>query len=185
MLPIIVPAGITEFWDENKEEFVYIKTGKDYTLHLEHSLLSIRKWESRWHKSYLNAKHFTYEEDLDYIKCMTMDSNVPDEVYGRLTEKNRSDIYKYINDPHTATTFSSREPKKPTRDVITAELIYQWMIELGIPFECQKWHLNQLITLIRVCRIKTGQSKKMSKSETAAYYASLNAARKKKWKTKG
>lgn len=180
MLQITIPS--TELWDEQKEEFVYTK---EKTLQLEHSLVSISKWESKWNKSFLSSKEKTTEEIIDYIRCMTITQNVDPEIYTRLPNQTIQQIYDYINAPMTATVFSDTGRKGGNRDVITSELIYYWMIALNIPFECQKWHLNRLLTLIRVCEIKNAPPKKMSKRETMSRNAALNAARRKKYNTKG
>lgn len=180
MLQITIPS--TELWDEQKEEFVYTK---EKTLQLEHSLVSISKWESKWNKSFLSSKEKTTEEIIDYIRCMTITQNVDPEIYTRLSNRTIQQIYDYINAPMTATVFSDTGQKGGNRDVITSELIYYWMIALNIPFECQKWHLNRLLTLIRVCEIKNAPPKKMSKRETMSRNAALNAARRKKYNTKG
>lgn len=180
MLRITIPA--VELWDERKQEFV---TTKEQTLQLEHSLVSLSKWESKWNKSFLSSKDKTMEETIDYIKCMTLTQNVNPDVYNYLTSKNISEVNDYIGSPMTATVFSDDTSRKHSREVITSELIYYWMIALQIPFECQKWHLNRLITLIRVCNVKNAPPKKMSRRETRNRYAELNAARRKKLNTKG
>ena len=178
MLQITIPLS-REGWDEVNEEFVEAKT---YELRLEHSLVSLSKWEEKWCKPFLSNTELTDEETFDYIKCMTVTKNVPDEVYDRMTESNINDILNYIKAPMTATTFAKEEPKnKINGEIITAEIVYYWMISLQIPFECRKWHLNKLITLIRVCSKKNEPPRKMTNAERAA----LNAARKKKHKTKG
>ena len=125
------------------------------------------------------------EETLDYIKCMTLTKNVNPEVYNHITRTNIQEINDYIDAPMTATTFSKDESGKRNREIITAELLYYWMIDAKIPFECQKWHLNRLITLIRVCSIKNTPPKKRSSRETANRYAAMNAARRKQLNSKG
>lgn len=180
MLQIIVPA--IEGWDEINEVFV---TSKDQTLQLEHSLISLSKWESKYCKPFLTKDNKTVEETLDYIKFMTITPHVDPNVYMRLTKDNVETINEYIAAPMTATTFPNRNSSKINREQITSELIYYWMIALQIPFECQKWHLNRLLTLIRVCNIKNQPPKKMSKQEITNNYAAINAARKKKLNTKG
>ena len=184
MLRIIIPAPKAEEWDEQKEEFVYRTIGKDQTICLEHSLVALSKWESKWCKPFLSSEK-TDEEFLDYIKCMTLTSNVSPEVYNNLTEKNLMEIRDYINAPMTATTFVEDKVKKPNREIITAELIYYWMITLSIPSEYQKWHINRLITLIRVCEIKNSKPKKHSKREIMSRNAAMNAARRKQLNTTG
>ena len=180
MLPIHIPA--TEQWDETKQEFVSTKA---ITLQLEHSLVSLQKWESKWHKAFLSKKEKTAEETIDYIKCMTITQNVSDDVYSCLTQENINEINAYIENPMTATYFSDQDNNKSNRETITAELIYYWMIALQIPIECKKWHLNQLLTLIRVCNIKNQPPKKMSRREIMSRNAALNAARRKQMNSKG
>lgn len=180
MLQITIPS--IELWDEKKEEFIYTK---GQTLQLEHSLVSLSKWESKWCKSFLFTKEKTYEETLDYIKCMTLTQNVDPEVYNRLTNVNIDDINKYIEAPMTATFFSDDKLTKSSREIITAELIYYWMIALNIPFECQKWHLNRLLALVKVCNIKNSPPKKRSGKEIMSRNAALNATRRKRLNTKG
>ena len=177
MLHIIVPAR--ELWDEEKEEFVYVKK---QNLQLEHSLVSISKWEKKWHKPYLSKEKKTHEEILDYIRCMTITQNVDPYVYYCLTDDNMEQIQKYIEDPMTATTFSKESKGGSSREVVTAEIIYYWMISLGIPFECQKWHFNRLFTLIKVCSIKNQPPKKRSRREIMSQHAAVNAARRKRAK---
>lgn len=168
-------------WNEKKEEFIEIpKT----TLQLEHSLVSLSKWESKTHKPFLTTK-LDNEETLEYVKCMIITPNNvdPNVVYG-LTNKNIIEIKNYITDPMTATYFTNTKDEK-SKEIITSEVIYYWMISLQIPFECQKWHLNRLLTLIRVCNEKNAPEKKMSKNEIMARNRALNEQRKAKYKTKG
>ena len=181
MLQITIPDE--ESWDEQKEQFVV--TWKGRSLQLEHSLISISKWESRWCKPFLSKKGLTREETLDYIKLMTVTPNVPPDTYNHLTSENIEQITQYINAPMTATTISEDKSGKNNREVVTAELIYYWMIALNIPFECQKWHLNRLLTLIRVCNIKNAPPKKRSKRDIMSQNAALNAARRKQLNTRG
>ncbi len=185
MLQITIPAAVYEEFDEEKNEFVYTTISKEQTLQLEHSLVSLSKWESKWCKPFLSKQEKTDEEILDYIKYMTLTQNVKPEVYARLTRTNIEQINKYIDSPMTATTFSKEATRGGAREIVTAELIYYWMIALNIPFECQKWHLNRLLTLIRVCNIKNSPPKKMSKRQTASQYAQLNAARRKQFNSRG
>ena len=179
MLQITVPA--VEMWDESTE--TYINTKKT-TLQLEHSLVSVSKWESKWCKSFLSHTNKTYDETIDYIKCMTLTRDVDPLVYYGLTNDNIEQINKYIAAPMTATSFSDKNGKGG-REIITSELIYYWMISQNIPFECQKWHLNRLLTLIRVCNIKNAPPKKHSRREIASRNAALNAARRKQLNSKG
>ena len=180
MLWITIPAS--ECWDELKQEFVYTK---EKTLQLEHSLVSLSKWESKWNKPFLSQKEMSRKETIDYVRCMTITQNVPPEVYDRLTNKNLQEISEYINAPMTATTFSTERNGKINREVVTAEIIYHWMVALQIPSEYQKWHLNRLITLIRVCENKNSPPQKMGKKATMNKYAALNASRRKQLNSKG
>lgn len=182
MLHLVVELE-SERWDEKNEVFVEAKTT---TLQLEHSLVSLSKWESKWCKPFISTKEKTYEQTVDYIKCMTITQNVKPEVYEHLTRKNIEEIDEYINAPMTATFFSGEENKKKTKNkVITSEIIYHWMIALNIPMEFHKWHLNRLITLIKVCSIENQPPKKRSNRDTLSQYAALNAARRAKLKSKG
>ena len=180
MLRITIPE--VELWDEEKQEFVYIK---EQTLSLEHSLVSLSKWESKWNKAFLGKTEKTPEETLDYIKCMTITQNVDPEIYNYLTPDNINQVNKYIEAPMTATTFSNEKVSSASRETVTSELIYYWMIALNVPFECQKWHLNRLLTLIRVCNIKNTPPKKMSKRELMSRNSALNAARRQQLNTRG
>lgn len=180
MLKITIPAG--EQWDEINQ--VFINT-KEQTLQLEHSLVSLSKWESKWCKAFLTKNEKTDEETIDYIKCMTITQNVDPNVYNCLTKENVEQIKKYIEAPMTATYFSEEHSSKSSREQVTSELIYYWMIALNIPMECQKWHLNRLLTLIRVCNIKNQPPKKMSKRAIMSRNAALNAARRKQLNTRG
>lgn len=187
MLQIIVPAvNYDDLWDEEKQVFIPVASKKEQTLQLEHSLVSLSKWESKWCKPFFTKEEKSYEEIIDYIQCMTLNKNIDPEVYYRLTDDNISKINQYIEAPMTATTFyNDRNNGVGKRETITSELIYYWMIALNIPFECQKWHINRLITLIRVCEIKNTPPKKRSKREIASNYAALNAARRKQLNSKG
>lgn len=179
MLEITIPA--VEQWDQIKQEFI---NKPAQTLRLEHSLVSLSKWESKWCKAFLTKNEKTIEETLDYIRCMTITQNVDPEVYIHLTPENIAQINAYIEAPMTATYFS-QDKGKPSNEQITAELIYYWMIAFNIPFECQKWHLNRLLTLVRVCNVKSQPPKKMSKKEIMSRNAALNAQRKAQLGTKG
>ena len=181
MLTIEVPIS-PEGWDEVKEEFVEAKT---QTLQLEHSLESLSKWQSKRKKPFYSKEKISDAETLAYIKCMTLTKNVDPSVYDHLTTKNIKEVIDYICDPMTATTFSKNDKNPVNREVITSELIYYWMIASNIPFECQKWHLNRLITLIRVCGIKSTPPKKRSMRDIMSRNAALNAARRKQMNTKG
>jgi len=180
MLQITVPG--TELFDESTESF--IRTN-DTQLKLEHSLLSISKWESKWCKPFLAKSKEdvrTNEEMLDYIKCMTLNS-VPTNVYNALTPKNLKEIGDYIAHPMTATTVTNLK-KSSNKEIVTSELIYYWMIVCNIPFECEKWHINRLLMLIKVCNAKNNPEK-MNREDLILRNRALNAARKKALHTRG
>lgn len=174
MLEIVVPEN--EFFVETDNSFHHIKTT---TLQLEHSLVSLSKWESKWNKPFLGKDEKTVEECIDYVKCMTITQHVDPYVYYGITTDTFEKINKYIELPMTATWFGKKEKKSFGHEVVTAEVIYYWMISLNIPFECQKWHLNKLITLIRVCNEKNAPHDKATKQELGSRYRALNAARRK------
>lgn len=179
MLQIKIPA--VEQWDEISEEFV---SSKEQVLTLEHSLVSISKWEAKWCKPFLRKAPKTVEETIDYIRCMTTTQNVNPKAYSFLTVENMNEINSYIEAPMTATTIKEM-PGRRGGEEVTSELIYYWMIALNIPFECQKWHLNRLLTLIRVCNIKNQPPKKQSARATLNQYNAINAARRKQLNSKG
>lgn len=180
MLRIAIPGR--EIWDEKSENFIQIKGA---VLQLEHSLVSLSKWESKWHKPFQGNEEKTFEEMTDYIRCMTLTQNVNPLVYTLIDEDIMKKVSDYIADPMTATWFSKDDKSPPSREIITAEIIYYWMITLNIPFECQKWHLNRLITLIRVCGAKNAPAKKMNRRQLAKRNAALNAARRKQLNSRG
>lgn len=180
---LILDIPDEEQWDELNQRFVY---GKGCKITLEHSLLSLSKWESKWCVPFIGKTDMTDEQVIDYIKCMTITQNVPDEIYSKLSDKHYTQVKDYIDAPMTATWFSKTDtPGKINNEQITSELIYYWMVALQIPFECQKWHLNRLITLIRVCNIKNQPPKKMSQHEIAKRNRALNEARRKAMNSKG
>ena len=171
----------TRLWDPVKEEFLYVKSQK---LLLEHSLLSISKWEAKWKKPYLNSDK-TPIEVVDYIRCMTLTKNVDPNVYYAIPATELEKLQNYILDPMTATTITNHEQKRPGREVITAEILYWQMAQLNIDLEWEKRHLNRLITLIQVCAIKSQPPKKMSKADIAKQNKALNAARRKRHNSRG
>lgn len=184
MLQLEIPSF--ELYDEDKNEYIYVK---GQTLQLEHSLVSIAKWESKWNVPYLDSKNHTHEQVMDYIKCMTITQNVNDNIYKYMPRSCINVIEEYINLPMSATKFvklSEDEDKISSSEIITAEVIYYWMISLNIPIEFQKWPINRLLTLIRVFNLKNGTGKKKkSKSELAKMYHEINAERRKKYNSKG
>ena len=178
MLRVYVPAIVLH--NPKTNELVTIKAT---TLSLEHSLLSLSKWEAKWKKPFITKKNHTKEEMTDYVRCMTLGQEADDKVYEHLPASVIKSINDYINDTMTATWFNNKNPNqinanaKQNSSAITSELIYYWMVEHGIPFECQKWHLNRLLTLIRICNIKSQPAKKMSKNDILMQNAALNAKR--------
>lgn len=181
MLELYVPPN--EIYLEDKEEFFYFKGGK---LQLEHSLISIRKWEAKHHKPYLSTDK-TKEEILSYIKCMVLNREVDPIIYLFLTNEMIEKVAKYIEDPMTATWFNDSKigASKRSNEVITAEIVYYWMISLHIPMEFERWHFNQLTTLIKVVSIKSSPPKKLTPQEAAEERARLNAERRAKFHTNG
>lgn len=182
MLQVHIPGG--EFYDESTQTFVDVKPR---TIVLEHSLLSVSRWESKWHKSYMNAENLSDEENFDYIRCMCIDQNIDKEILLRIPLSERIRIRDYITDSMTATTITNRKkdshPAK--KEIITSEIIYYWMVFYNIPFECEKWHLNRLLMLIQVCSIKEGSHEKMSRKDNLAMRRALNASRKAKTGSRG
>lgn len=179
MLTIVVPG--VEAFNEETEEF---ETIGDFTLELEHSLVSLSKWEEKHEKPFLGTKDFTAEEMFDYIKCMVLTEDVPEDVYGRFTEKNAMDINDYINKKMTATWFSDK-PGRTSRETITAELIYFWLNSFQIPWDAQYWHLNKLFTVIRIHSAKSNPDKKMTRAERFAEQRRLNEQRRAAANSKG
>jgi len=169
-------------FNNSTQEFISDKLG---TLVLEHSLVSLSKWEQIFEKPFINNERKTDKETLEYIKCMNVGTDTPPEVFENLSQSNINDIQNYINAKMTATWFTEEQGHQQSREIITAELIYYWMISLGIPFECQEWHLNRLLTLIQVCNRKNAPKKKMSHAEAAAKMSEMNRLRREQLKTNG
>lgn len=185
MLKIHIPKS-SVFVDNLGQYGGFIET-PETDLCLEHSLVSISKWESKWEKPFISKDQHTAEELLDYIKCMTLTQNVDPLVYHAISNDKDmlKKIYAYIDAKMTATTFTNRNPNLPAHKtnggkIITSEQIYYWMFQSQIPIQCEKWHLNRLLTLIRIYSVENGNGKKMSKSETLAQYKAINAARRAK-----
>lgn len=181
MLQILVTTS-EETFDEATSTFV----PPDYVaLNLEHSLVTVSKWESKFEKPFLGGSDKTEEETLWYIRAMIQGDFPPEDVLQKLSATNLDEINTYINAKMSATTFNEPETKKGSREIITAEIIYHWMISLQIPWEAQHWHLNRLLTLIRVCNVKNSPPKKMSKQEAAQKQRALNEARRRQMGTRG
>lgn len=182
MLTITVP-GI-EYFDEDSGMF-FTKDEENFDLVLEHSLATLSKWEAIYEKPFLGEAEKTDEEVFHYIQLMIQTPNVPPEVIGRITEKNMDEINDYINSKQSGTTFNEPKNQRKSRETISAELIYYWMTFYHIPFECENWHLNRLLTLIRVCNVKSAPAKKMSRREMVAQTRALNAQRREQLGTRG
>lgn len=180
MLEIVV--GGIEHFDDATNEFV-LRGGTK--LELEHSLVSLSKWEQIFEKPFLGRENKTADEILGYVKAMTLTPDVPEEIFLKLSDRNVEEINNYIDKKMTATYFNEMPGAPRSREVVTSELIYYWMITFNIPFECERWHLNRLFTLIRVCNLKQGKPQKMSRSEIAARNRELNAQRRAQYNTKG
>ena len=181
-MPITITIPARDLFDERINKFITVKEQK---ITMEHSLLSISKWESKWHKPYLSREEKTEEESIDYLRCMCITPNVDPNVFYAMDRKSAQAIADYIADPMTATTFHDTD-KRPSREIITNELIYFWMANFSIPFDpCQKWHLNRLMTLIQVAAIKNQPPKKMGMKDIAKQYGSLNAQRRAALNTRG
>lgn len=187
MLTITIPGG--EFYDEVNNKFFEVKEQK---LVIEHSLVSISKWESKWKKPFIdtlsnwskNPNSINMDEIYDYIRCMTLTQNVNPDVYKFIPSNVINDIFEYMNDPMTATWFKAEE-KNRKGEVVTSELIYYWMTACNIPFECQKWHFNRLMVLIRIAGEKNQPPKKMNKNNILKQNRALNAQRRARMKSRG
>lgn len=188
MFKVTIPArpGI-EMFDEATDSFITLPERKEQILELEHSLVAISKWESKWNIAFVSKnRELTQEQSLDYIRCMTLNEDVPVDVYEEISKETFDEIMNYVNAPMTASVIPKMSNKQTNREVVTAELIYYWMTALNIPFDpCQNWHLNRLITFIEVCSVKSAPPKKMGKRTLARQYADTNAARRKQLGTRG
>lgn len=180
MLKLIIPGG--ELFDEKTSTF--IETEKA-VIHIEHSLVSMSKWEAFFEKPFLSTKDKTHEEVLSYIRMMILESDVPPELVDRLSPENMLAIRDYIESPQSATTFGEMPEKKSRGEVVTTELIYYFMVAFNIPLECEHWHINRLFSLIRICNIKNSKPEKRSRSEIAKRNHELNAQRKAQLNTTG
>lgn len=167
----------------DEERNIFVKQPR-VSLSLEHSLVSLAKWESTYHKPFLSRDEKSIEETLYYIKCMTITQNVDNKVYGRINQKIIDKVTRYIEDPMTAMVFPKKEGPG-SREIVTADIIYYWMVSFNIPLECQKWHLNRLLALIKVCSIKSQPPKKMSRSELIKRQKELNSQRRSRLNSPG
>ncbi|MET0786860.1 MAG: hypothetical protein ABWY25_09155 [Paenisporosarcina sp.] len=180
MLRIIVPGA--EFFDETTSTF---ESSDDVELELEHSLVSLSKWESKFQKPFLSSEQKTPPEVYGYIEAMILNPIYPNNIVFKFTQRNLDEINKYIDSKESATTFGVMPERKGRGEVITSELIYYWMVIFNIPFDCEHWHLNRLFALIRICNIKSSKPKKMSRHEIAMRNRELNAKRREQYNTRG
>ena len=181
MLQVTIPE--CDWFDERTNTFG--KT-KETTLQLEHSLVSIHRWEMKWCKPFLGKDQKTAEECIDYIRCMTLTQHVDPAVYNAITPAVMDQINDYIEAPMTATWFGDKNKQGASRrEIVTSEVIYYWMISLNIPWECRKWHLNTLLTLIRVCNAKNAPQKKQNRREMMEQRTAINKARRARLNSKG
>ena len=180
MLTLLVKSE--EFYDEQNEEFTSVP---DVILELEHSLLSLSKWESKFKKPFLGPNEKTLEETMGYVEAMVISNNCDNSILNRLTSEHFLKINDYISSTESATTFNTNQKSRGNSEIITSELVYYWMIAFNIPFECENWHLNRLFSLIQICNIKNTNQKKMPKNEIAARNRALNEQRKAQLNTRG
>lgn len=185
MLKLVIPA--LELFDEKNNLFI---NQDEVTLELEHSLVALAKWESKWEKPFLGSDEKSTEETLDYLRCMTLNPDVPPEVYRRINDDHMAQVNKYLEAKMSATWFtepkvSGNAPVRRSRETITAEIIYYWIVALQLDWEVQHWHLNRLFTLIKVCNQKNAPEKKRPKRDMVAERQRLNAERKAAMKTQG
>lgn len=185
MFQVCIPEQHYEFLNE-KDEFISVDVNET-KFKIEHSLISIRKWEQKWHKPFLTEDDKTKEETMDYIRCMTITPNIDQNVYNWIPSDVFKNIMDYIQDPSTATWFNDKKigAQKTKNEVVTAEIIYYWMISLSIPIELEKWHLNQLLTLIKVVSIKNDKDNKLDPKLASKQRVALNKARRAKYHSKG
>lgn len=180
MLKIVIEGE--EFYNEEEKTF---ETINDVHLELEHSLVSVSKWESIYEKPFLTPGVKSSEEIFDYIKAMVLTPNVDLDVLYTCSQKNLDKIQQYIDSNQSATTFGVMPERRGPGEIITSELIYYWIVSFNIPFECQYWHLNRLFSLIRICNIKNSKPKRMSRNEIAQRNRELNAQRRERLGTSG
>jgi len=180
VLQVIVEGD--EFFNEETSEFTSVG---DVVLELEHSLVSLSKWESEFQVPFLSRSEKTSQEIFGYIKAMILTEDFDPDIILRFTQDNLNKINAYIESKQSATTFGLMPETGGRGETITSELIYYWLVAFNIPFECQYWHLNRLFALIRICNIKNSPEKKMSKSEIAMRNRALNEQRKAQLGTHG
>lgn len=179
---LIITIEGEELFNESDQTFEY---GPNIVVELEHSLISLSKWESKYHKPFLSSSDKTVEEIVYYMRSMLVTPGVDPEIFYKCSQKNIDEIQAYIDSSQSATTFGMMPERKGPGEIITSELIYYWMVAFNIPFEVETWHLNRLFALIRICNIKNSKPKQMSKHEIAMRNRELNAQRKAKLGTSG
>jgi hypothetical protein len=179
---LTITVGATDVFDDETATF---GTQDGVELQLEHSLVSLSKWETIHEKPFLGAKNLTGEENLSYIECMILTPNPPEDILHKLSEQNLKEVNAYIDKKSTATWFSEQPGSPQSKEIITSELIYYWMSAFQIDWQAQHWHLNRLFTLIRVANLKQAKPKKMSPGEVARRNRELNEQRKAQLGTKG
>src|SRR4051812_22620176 len=179
---LTITVGGTDIYNEETQSF---SSQGGVELQLEHSLISLSKWESEFEKPFLGKSEKTGDDVLAYIRCMLLTKNPPEDFLQNLSKENLETIHKYIDRKMSATWFSEQPGAPRSSEVITSELIYYWMTVFTIPFECENWHLNRLFTLIRICNLKQAKPKKMSRAQIAARNRELNAQRKAQLGTRG
>lgn len=155
-------------------------------LDLEHSLISLSKWESKYEKPFFSSNGLAPEELMDYISMMIVGDRPPKNLRHRITSDQIMLISDYISSKQTATWFREEQNSKKTSEAVTSELIYYWLVQFNIDFyPTETWHINRLMTLVKICGIKQTPPKKMSKSEQAEHMRRLNAQRREQLGTKG
>jgi hypothetical protein len=180
MLTIEIPER--DFFNEETCEFV---VKPKVSFQIEHSLASISRWESKWNIPFLADTRKTNEQMADYIRCMTVTKNIPEDIYADLPAEVHVKVSEYIRAPMTATTLPQDRGGRRNRETTTSELIYFWMVSYNIPLECQKWHLNRLLTLIQICNIKNQKPGKRNRQDLMAQRRSINASRRAQYNSKG
>lgn len=180
MLKIIIEDE--ELYDEESNTF---QTTERFEFEVEHSLLSLSKWEANYKKPFLSSGKLSTEEIFQYVMYMILTPNVTEKIVNDSSTKIFSEVNDYINSSQSATTFGEMPQKRGPGEVITSELIYYWMVAFNIPFECEKWHLNRLFSLIRICNIKNSKPEKVSRHEAAMRNRALNEKRKAELNTTG
>ncbi len=180
MLRIIIKGE--ELFNETDNTF---SSTEDVVFDLEHSLISLSKWESKYEKPFLSSEKKTSEEILEYIKTMVITPDPDLDVLYRCDKENLDEVQRYIDSKQSATTFGAMPERRGPGETITSELIYYWIVFFNIPFDCQYWHLNRLFSLIKICNIKSSKPKKLSRNEMAQRNRELNAKRKAELGTRG